>query len=190
MDDPVHAPVAHPPRSSSVLPVTPVFRMAPARNVVVVGFYLVLLGALFLLEHIVGWGVTFFLMAVLLLYLGRELSIHYVLDDSALRAQRIFGWRSVPLDSIRKIDRVSLRDISPVSAFGSWGWRSRMWSPTVGKFDNISSAHAGLMVYGDGVPLFISPRDPEEFGRELSSRTQAEWAPSAATPRTGIESLV
>ncbi len=48
-----------------------------------------------------------------------------------------------------------------------------MWSPYVGKFDGIYTDPAGILVSASGVPLFISPRNPEEFARELSRRARS-----------------
>ncbi len=168
----------------------PVYRMPTARNNVVVGFYLVLLVALYFLKGLVGLDIALFLIAVLLVYFARELSIRYVLNDDDLIAWRIFGWRRVPLASIRKVERASLRELSPVSFFGAWGWRSRMWSPVIGRFDNISGYHAGLLVFGQGVPLFLSPADPEAFAQELVSRTGVEPVLWPTAPKQGLESLV
>jgi len=170
--------------------VNPVYRMPTARNYVVVGFYLVLLVALYFLKGLVGLDIALFLIAVLLVYLARELSIRYVLTDDDLTAWRIFGWRRIPLATVRKVERASLRELSPVSFFGAWGWRSRMWSPVIGRFDNISGYHAGLLVYGQGVPLFVSPADPEGFARELVSRTGVEPVLWPSAPKQGLESLV
>ena len=161
--------------------VLPNWRVWGARSWVTVGVYLFLIVVLLALLPRLGEPVTYFLVAVLAVYLIRYLSVQYVLSEEALYANRLFGSRRIPLGSIRKIQLTSLRDISPVSWFGSWGWRSRMWSPVVGKFDSISTVHAGLMVYGPGVPVFISPADPERFGAELSRRVAAR-APGVESP--------
>jgi hypothetical protein len=168
----------------------PVYRMPTARNYVVVGFYLVLLVALFFLRGLVGLDIVLLLIAILLVYFARELSIRYVLTDDDLIAWRIFGWRRIPLATIRRVDRASLRELSPVSFFGTWGWRSRMWSPVIGRFDNVSGYHAGLLVYGQGAPLFISPADPAAFAQELVSRTGVEPVQWPSATKQGLASLV
>lgn len=113
---------------------------------------------------------TDLLIAILLIYLLRDLSIVYTVDTDHLNAWRLFGWRRVPLDSIRLVERRSLRELAPVGIIGTWGWRSRLWSPREGRFDAIHTFHDGLLVHGEGVPLFISPRDPDGFARLLNAR--------------------
>jgi hypothetical protein len=110
---------------------------------------------------------------------GRYLSTSYSIDDSYLKAWRILGGRRVRLDEVRKIQFTQLRDLSPVGFFGSWGYRGRMWSPYVGNFDGIYTDPAGILVSAAGVPLFISPRRPEEFARELSRRARSYSGPLA-----------
>jgi Ca2+/Na+ antiporter len=138
----------------------------------VVGTYLFLMLMLYLLTLWVHLSVyaAIGLIAILVLYLVRFLTMSYTIGEETLRATRIFGSRVVPLDTVRKVDLSSLRDLAPVGWSGTWGWRSRMWSPVIGHFDNISSVHLGLTVYGDGVPFFISPKDREAFLSELDKR--------------------
>jgi hypothetical protein len=114
-----------------------------------------------------------FIVAVILLFLARYASTYYVLDDRALHARRLFGSRSVMLDEVRGVQFANLRDLGPVSFFGGWGWRGRMWSPFVQTFDAIHTVSAGILVMGGDVPLFISPRHAAEFGAELSRRVRS-----------------
>lgn len=53
-----------------------------------------------------------------------------------------------------------------------------MWSPTIGQFDAIYTDPAkGLLVTAGEVPLYLSPRDPDEFARELSRRVRSYTGP-------------
>ncbi|MCI4365117.1 MAG: hypothetical protein L3K10_03525 [Thermoplasmata archaeon] len=121
--------------------------------------------------------VPYVLVALLLLLTGRYLSTRYVLDDASLRAFRILGGQRIALEDVTQIDYVSLRDLSPVGFFGSWGWRGRMWSPRVGTFDSIYTDTFGVLVTTTGVPLFVSPSDPAGFARELSRRVRSFTGP-------------
>jgi|GEM_PF-2163928 hypothetical protein len=168
-------------RGAERVPPDAPYSMVADRSWLTVGAYVVLALLVGLLTLRIGPYVAGFLVAVLLLYLGRYLSVVYTFDRERLLAWRIFGWRSVPLRSIRRVQPMSLRDIAPVGMFGTWGWRSRLWSPLIGRFDAVSTTHRGLLVTGEGVPLFISPRDPEEFGRRLSHRVEEE-APGLDSP--------
>jgi hypothetical protein len=141
----------------------------------VVGTYLFIILIFVLLWK--AWGLlneyaSAFLILVLLVYLARILSLTYKIRDDTLKASRLFGSRTVPLDSIRRVEAGSLRELAPVSWTGGWGWRSRMWSPVIGYFDNLSTVHQGLVIYGDGVPLFISPVDRDVFLKELDKSCQ------------------
>lgn len=107
------------------------------------------------------------LVALLLVYLGRFLSLTYKIEDGQVKALRLFGSRREPLSSVRKVEVDSLRNLSPVSMLGGWGWRSRMWSPHIGAFDNLSTIHQGVIVYADGAPFFISPKDIDGFLKQL-----------------------
>jgi hypothetical protein len=117
------------------------------------------------------WAISIFL----LLSLARYLSTHYRIDDVYLRATRILGGTRVRLDQVRRIEYVSLRDLSPTTGIiGSWGWRGRMWSPFIGHFDSIhTDAAHGLLVTAGDVVLYISPRDSPAFARELSRRVRS-----------------
>jgi hypothetical protein len=42
-----------------------------------------------------------------------------------------------------------------------------------GTFDTVHTTSDGLLVTGESVPVFISPRDPEGFQRELSRRVRS-----------------
>ncbi|MCI4324377.1 MAG: PH domain-containing protein [Thermoplasmata archaeon] len=114
-----------------------------------------------------------FLIGVMFLFLARNLSTYYVLDDRALYARRIFGSRTIPLDQVRMLEFANLRDLGPVSFFGGWGWRGRMWSPLIHTFDAIHTVSAGILVTAGDVPLFVSPKRPEEFAVELSRRVRS-----------------
>jgi len=153
------------------------FRMSSDYSWIVVGFYLFLVVILIVVggnSAIVGYPpAIFFLSGVLLLFLGRYLSTRYAVDSDYLRAWRLFGTRKVRLDSIRAIEYGNLRDLGPVGFFGSWGWRGRMWSPSIGPFDSIQTGTHGLLVTGESVPLFISPKNSLELARELSRRVRS-----------------
>jgi hypothetical protein len=114
-----------------------------------------------------------FLIGVMFLFLARNLSTYYVLDDRALHARRLFGSRTVPLEQVRMLEYANLRDLGPVSFFGGWGWRGRMWSPLIQTFDAIHTVSAGILVTAGDVPLFVSPKNPAEFAAELSRRVRS-----------------
>lgn len=111
--------------------------------------------------------------ALVLFFLARYLSTCYWIDADRLTAFRILGRRNVQLEEIRRIQFASLRDLSPTGFFGAWGYRGRMWSPVIGKFDSIHTSSAGIMIVAGEVPLFISPRHPKQFARELSRRVRS-----------------
>jgi Bacterial PH domain len=117
------------------------------------------------------WAVS----ALFVLFLARYVSTLYSLDDSYLKAGRILGGRRILLERVRRIEYANLRDLgSSGGIFGSWGWRGRMWSPQVGRFDAIcTDAASGLLISADGVPLYISPVDVPGFARELSRRVRS-----------------
>jgi len=125
------------------------------------------------------YGANYVLAALFGIFLLRYLSTHYVLDARSLRARRLFGSRSVLLAEVRKIEFGNLRDLSPVSMIGSWGWRGRTWSPTIGAFDSIHTTSRGVLVTAGRVPLFVSPRDPTAFAQELSRRVRSYTGPLA-----------
>ncbi len=158
----------------------------PARlSAAVVGAYafLLLLIALVLGPRSVAgylW-VPYFLGAVTVFFLVRYLSTRYTIDDSFLRAWRILGGRRIPLEEIRGIEFANFRDLSPTGSaigLGAWGWRGRVFSPVIGEFDAIFTEPAhGLLVTAGTHPLFLSPRHPEEFARELSRRVRSYTGP-------------
>ncbi len=90
--------------------VLPHWRVWGARSWVTVGVYLFLVVVLLALLPRLGEPVTYFLVAVLAVYLIRYLSVQYVLSEEALYANRLFGSRRIPLGTIRKIQLTSLRD--------------------------------------------------------------------------------
>ncbi len=116
---------------------------------------------------------VYLLVAATAFLLVRYATTSYSIDDTHLVAWRILGPRRMPLEEVRKIEFLALRDLSPTGFFGSWGYRGRMWSPYIQSFDAIYTDPAGLLVTGGAYPLFISPRHPEEFARELSRRARS-----------------
>jgi hypothetical protein len=97
------------------------------------------------------------------------------MDDLQLRAWRLLGGVRLRLDQVRRIEYVSLRDLSPTGGIlGSWGWRGRMWSPVIGRFNSIhTDAANGLLITSSEDSLYISPRDQVGFARELSRRVRS-----------------
>jgi len=145
-----------------------------------IGFYVFLILVLIYINGRTGSyflypQVPLLLAVVIGIYLGRYLSTYYILDNDYLHARRLFGSRRLRLESIFRIHFASLRALAPVGLFGSWGWRGRMWSPIdgLGAFDTLHTMAAGVLVSGDGVPMFLSPKDPAEFARELSRRVRS-----------------
>ena len=143
----------------------------------VVGTYIVLILILFFVLPTSGvregWAIDVILF-LFLFFLVRYLSTSYSIDDSHLRAWRIFGNRRVPLEDVQRIEYSSIHDLGPTGFFGSWGWRGRMWSPLVGSFDAIYTDPAhGLLVSSRDFPVYISPGHTEEFARELSRRVRS-----------------
>ena len=116
---------------------------------------------------------VYVLVAGTLFFLVRYATTSYTIDDTNLVAWRILGPRRMPLEDVRKIEFLALRDLSPTGIFGSWGYRGRMWSPYVSTFDAIYTDPIGILVTGGAYPLFISPRHREEFARELSRRVRS-----------------
>jgi hypothetical protein len=125
--------------------------------------------------------VPYFLEAVIILLLVRYFSTSYTLDDTDLVAWRILGSRRIHLEDVRSIEFANLRDLVTTGGFfgmGSWGWRGRMHSVTIGEFDSVyTDAASGLLVTAGAYPLYISPRDPEGFARELSRRVRSYTGP-------------
>ncbi len=116
---------------------------------------------------------TLVLAAIIAIFWARYVSTRYVLDSDALHARRLFGSRSVRLDTVHRIAPANLRDLAPTGLWRGWGWHGRLWSPSIGTFESVSTISSGVLVYGEGVPLFVSPRDPEAFIRELSRRVRS-----------------
>jgi hypothetical protein len=127
-----------------------------------------------------SWSL-YLLLAVTLLFLVRYLSTRYWMDDTDLHAWRLLGSRKIPLEEIRAIEFASLRDLVPTGGLlgiGAFGWRGRMYSQAVGEFDSIyTEAAKGLLVTAGAYPLYISPKDPERFARELSRRARSYSGP-------------
>jgi Bacterial PH domain len=145
-------------------------------SVGIVMFYLILISVITYLgaDRVTNVLVAEVLDAALILYLGRYLSTRYLLDSRNFTAARLFGTRRIPIEEIRHVEPANLRDLAPVSFIGSWGWRGRMWSPRIGPFDSVHTASEGMLVSGgEGVPVFISPKDPEAFIAELSRRVRS-----------------
>ncbi len=141
----------------------------------VVGFYLILLAVAVLVIHAPTsepWLIPL-LAFVILLFLVRYLSTSYTIDSEYLRAWRLLGGQRARLKNVRRIEYASLRDLSATGFWGSWGWRGRMWSPRIGRFDSIYTETSGLLVTAGDVPLFISPVHPEAFAQELSRRVRS-----------------
>ncbi|HTW55214.1 MAG TPA: PH domain-containing protein [Thermoplasmata archaeon] len=121
--------------------------------------------------------VPYFILALLAFYLVRYLSARYRIDDEELRASRLLGGRRVPLEEIRKIEYASLRDLVPTGAMagmGSFGWHGRFHSDVIGDFDSVyTEPSRGVLVTGGPRPLYLTPRDPQAFARELSRRVRS-----------------
>lgn len=114
------------------------------------------------------------LAGLVVIYFVRYASTSYSMDSDRFLAWRLFGSRSIPLETIRKIELANLRDLSPTGFFRGWGWRGRVWSPIIGGFDTVHTVSAGVMIAPDsGVPLFVSPKDPAAFVQELSRRARS-----------------
>lgn len=121
------------------------------------------------------------LAVLVIFFLVRYLTTTYRIDDQEFRAIRLLGGRRIALEEIRKIEYASLRDLIPSGGFlglGTWGWRGRMWSTTIGYFDSIyTDAANGLLVTAGDHPIYISPRSSDEFARELSRRVRSYTGP-------------
>jgi hypothetical protein len=157
------------------------YRAVGELSYITIGVYVVLLLVLYFVVRpspavAYPWGIDA-IIVITIFFLVRYLSTSYSIDDVHLRAWRIAGGRRIRLADVRKIEVVRLRDLSPTGFFGSWGWRGRMWSPLIGPFDAIYSDPTGLLVTADGVPLFISPRNMDQFARELSRRVRSYTGP-------------
>lgn len=171
-------------------------RAAYSYAVIITYFILLLLAVLTVPGSLIanGWWVPYVLDGLILFFLARYLSTHYSMDADRLHASRILGSRHVNLHEVRKIQFVNLSDLSPGGFFGSWGWRGRMWTPGLGHIDAIYTSSKGILVTAGEVPLFISPRDPPTFARELSRRVRSYRAPlsvdDGAPPGTGASEPV
>jgi Bacterial PH domain len=153
------------------------------RSIPVVAVYLILAAALFYYRDSISTPWAFaFLSAVLLVYLVRYVSTYYVLDSDELKARRLFGSRRIRFEDIRAIQLANLRDLGPVGLVGTWGWRGRVWSPIIGSFDTVHTVSPGLLITAGKAPIFISPRDPVAFGRELSRRARSWGVDLASDP--------
>ncbi len=145
----------------------------------IVGTYVVLLLIVVLIlgrgSAVLSWWGSYVISGILLVALARYLSTNYRIDERYLRARRILGGVKVRLDQVRSIEYASLRDLAATGGFfGSWGWRGRMWSPVLGRFDSIyTDAARGLLVTAGEYPLYLSPRQPDRFARELSRRVRS-----------------
>ena len=153
-----------------------VYRDRGRLSYAVIGVYVFLIIVAIVVIHgasLAAWALGV-IVALFVLYLARYISTTYSLDDTHMKAWRLWGSRRVRLDSIRRIEYGSMRELSPTGFLGSWGWRGRMWSPRAGQFDAVYTDPArGLLVTGEGVPVYISPTDLEEFARELSRRVRS-----------------
>jgi len=181
-------PRAEPPaRSLHPLDAKGRYRARGQLSIAVLGAYVVLL---LLVVFVVAprssstelW-VPYGLVALTLLFLVRYVSTSYSIDETSLRARKILGGRKVRLEEIRRIEYSSLRDLAPTGGWfgvGSWGWRGRMWSPSIGEFDSVyTDAARGLLVTAGTHPLYLSPAHREEFAKELSRRVRSYTGPLA-----------
>jgi len=160
-----------------------VYRMRASHSAGVIGAYVILTLLIVLVvgresTPISSW-VTLVLLVATLLFLVRYLSVHYVIDDAHLIARTVFGRRRVPLEDVRAIEYASLRDLAPTGGLlASLVWRGKMYSPTVGEFELVyTEASSGLLVTAGAYPLYISPRRPVEFAKELSRRVRSYTGP-------------
>jgi hypothetical protein len=152
------------------------YRQRGRFSYLIIGTYvfLILIVLLFVPRSSVPWYAVYGVVVLFLFFLIRYLSTTYTLNDTHLGAWRLPGLRRVPLESVRRIEYTSLRDLGPSSFLGSWGWRGRMWSAALGSFDAVYTDPArGLLITGEGVPIYITPNDLGEFARELSRRVRS-----------------
>ena len=125
-----------------------------------------------------GLWVLGVLLGALLFFLARYLSTTYSMNDTVLRAWRLGGSRRIHLESVHRIEYGSMRELGGTGFVGSWGWRGRLWSPFVGPFDAVyTDPVKGIIVTGEGVPIYFSPNDLEKFARELSRRVRSYTGP-------------
>jgi hypothetical protein len=181
----MQSPPGVPPHPAPRLDTEGVYRAPGAISYAVVGTYVALILIVWFVllpREAPGYAwVPYFLTGVLVFLLARYLSVRYSIDDTDLRATRLLGGRRIPLEEIRGIEFSALRDLTPTSsmaALGPVGWHGRMWSPVIGQFDTVfTEAAHGLLVTAGGNPLYLSPRDPEAFARELSRRVRSYTGP-------------
>jgi Bacterial PH domain len=159
------------------------FHMRASYSATVIGVYVFMI---VLVVYVVGFRssigfswVTYLLLAVTVLFLLRYLSVSYVLDDTRLTARTLFGNSRVVLEEVRSIEYASLRDLAPTGGgIFSWVWRGKLYSQTIGDFDAVfTDAAFGILVTAGAYPLYISPRRPQEFARELSRRARSYTGP-------------
>ncbi len=167
----------------------PASRMDPSGRYVVgaqlsagvIGVYvLLLLLVIFLVPSspvVPNPAIVWILAAIVAFFLLRYLSTAYWMDADHLSAFRLVGGRRVRLEEIRRIEYANLRDLSPTGFFGSWGYRGRMWSPVIETFDSVQTSSAGILIWAGAHPLFITPKDPDRFIRELSRRVRSWRGP-------------
>lgn len=137
-----------------------------------------------------AWWTPWLLTVLILGSLARYLTTHYRIDDSRLHASRLLGGQTILLEEVRRIEYARIRDLSPTGFFGSWGWRGRMWSPIVGRFDAIyTDPVRGLLITAGEHPIYVSPRDVEGFARELSRRVRSYTGRLAADVGDPLGSL-
>jgi len=140
--------------------------------------FLILLMVLVLPRSGAGVWVLGVILFLLVFFLVRYLSTTYSMNDAVFRAWRFGGSRRIPLETVHRIEYGSMRELGATGFMGSWGWRGRMWSPFVGAFDAVyTDPVKGIIVSVDGVPIYISPNDLENFARELSRRVRSYTGP-------------
>ena len=122
-------------------------------------------------------AIAWLLAAIVGFFLLRYLSTAYWMDADHLSAFRLVGGRRIRLEEIRRIEYANLRELSPTGFFGSWGYRGRMWSPVIETFDSVQTSSAGILIWAGAHPLFITPKDPDRFIRELSRRVRSWRGP-------------
>ena len=172
------APSPHPPDRPSHLDAEGRYRSWGRVSYTIVGTYVFLLLLILLIlgrTSVLTWWGPWVIGALLLGSLARYLSTHYRIDEFHLIASKFLGGVRVRLDQVRRIEYVSLRDLAPTTGMlGSWGWRGRMWSPVIGRFNTVyTDSVNGILVTAGTLPLYLSPRDPETFARELSRRVRS-----------------
>jgi len=149
-------------------------------SITAIGMYVVLLLLMIVLlqrTDITLWAVGVILFLVVF-FLARYLSTTYSMNDTHFRSWRVGGSRRIRLESIHRIEYGSMRELAATGFFGPWGWRGRMWSPSVGAFDAVyTDPVRGLLLSGEGVPIYISPNDLDGFARELSRRVRSYTGP-------------